>query len=346
MVKHILIVDDQHEVRRMLRAGIETLSPEFQVLDLPSAEESLVVISIQTVDLLVTDIRLPGMTGLELMEKVRKRNPGLKVILITGLPDPDVRRQVAEAGAEAFFIKPVQMAAFLNAVEKALGRAEIPLPAALPELETTPPVETLPERLANLRKELKAEAVILLNEWGEILAQAGELPDGEAESLLIPSLLSALSAGIRLSVSLNNPIPENLLFVRGKQHNLCAVNAGLAYALLVLLKPNKDFPTTLMETLYPAVQELLPMLQEPQESSFAVQEPAISVDEEGMIPQVEEGKLAEILSQETAQKIRPNELDQFWENLVEDSPTGASSNASVITYEQARKLGLAPEDSE
>jgi DNA-binding NtrC family response regulator len=103
MVKSILIVDDQHEVRRMLRAGIETLDPEFQVLDLPSAEESLVVISMQPVDLLVTDIRLPGISGLELMQKIRKRNPGLKVIVITGLLDPDLLSQVKQAGAEAFF---------------------------------------------------------------------------------------------------------------------------------------------------------------------------------------------------------------------------------------------------
>jgi FixJ family two-component response regulator len=345
MAKHILIVDDQHEVRRMLRAGIETLGPEFQVLDLPSAEESLVVISIQSVDLLVTDIRLPGMSGLELMEKVRKRNPGLKVILITGLPDPEIRRQVAEAGAEAFFIKPVQMAAFLDAVEKAIGGVEILSPAALPFLETTQPIETLPERLANLRQELGAEAVVLLDEFGKIVAQAGELPGGEAESLLIPYLLSAISAGVRLSVSLDKPIPENLLFVKGSRHNLCAVNTGLAYALLVLLKNEGDFPGPLVEKLHLAVRELLPMLEEPLSSLIKSQQPAITPEDELEIPQVDEGKLEEILGQESSPKFLPQELDQFWESLAEENLNSGSSNASVISYEQARKLGLAPEDS-
>jgi len=346
MVKHILIVDDQHEVRRMLRAGIETLGPEFLVLDLPSAEESLVVISIQPVDLLVTDIRLPGMTGLELMEKVRKRNPGLKVILITGLPDPDIRRQVAVAGAEAFFIKPVQMAAFLEAVIKALGAAEKATHTPIPDLEKTQADESLPEHLSNIRQELKAEAVILLNEWGEIQAQAGELPTGEAQTLLIPSLLSALSAGARLSVSLNNPVPENMLFIRGNQHNLCAVNAGPTYALLVLLKSSTGFPTTILDTLFQAMQQLLPMLQEHPDSSFVLSEPAISVDDDSITPQVEEGQLAEILNQESAQQIQPDELDQFWENLVKGNPISDSSNASAITYDQARQLGLAPEENE
>jgi FixJ family two-component response regulator len=345
MVKHILIVDDQHEIRRMLRAGIETLGPEFQVLDLPSAEESLVVISIQPVHLLVTDIRLPGMSGLELMEKVRKRNPGLKVILITGLPDPDIRRQVAEAGAEAFFIKPVQMAAFLDAVEKAIGEIEVLPPAIVPSLETTQPIETLPERLANLRQELETEAVVLLDEWGKIVAQAGELPGSEAESLLIPHLLSAISAGIRLSISLDNPVPENLLFIKGSRHSLCAVNAGLAYALLVLVKSNDDFPGPVVEKLHLAVQGLLPLLEEPLSSRVTTQPPVVPAEDESEIPQIEEGKLEEILSQESAPKFLPQELDQFWESLADDSLTSGSSNASVISYEQARKLGLAPEDS-
>jgi DNA-binding NarL/FixJ family response regulator len=329
----------------MLRAGIETLGPEFQVLDLPSAEESLVVISIQSVDLLVTDIRLPGMSGLELMEKVRKRNPGLKVILITGLPDPEIRRQVAEAGAEAFFIKPVQMAAFLDAVEKAIGGVEILSPAALLSLETTQPVETLPERLANLRQEFGADAVILLDEWGKIVAQAGELPGGEAESLLIPYLLSAISAGVRLSVSLDNPIPENLLFVKGRRLNLCAVNTGLAYALLVLLKNEGDFPGSLVGKLHLAVRGLSSMLEEPLTSLIKSEQPAIIPEDELEIPQIEEGKLEEILSQESTPKFVPQELDQFWESLAEENLNSGSSNASVISYEQARKLGLTPEDS-
>lgn len=345
MVKHILIVDDQHEVRRMLRAGVETLDPEYRVLDLPSAEESLVVISIQPVDLLITDIGLPGMSGLELMERVRKRNPGLKVILITGLPDANIRRQVAEAGAETYFLKPIQMAAFLEAVQKALAGFKISPASAPPSAVTIQKDNTLPERLTHLRQELEAEAVILLNEWGEILAQAGELPGGEAESLLIPSILSALSAGGRLSISMGNPIPKNLFFIKGSQHNLCTINAGKAHALLVLLKTVNKLPAPHVEALYMAVQELLPLLQEPLSSPIALQQSAIPLEEELEFHQVEAGKLEEILSQESVSKILPTELDQFWENLAEDNPISSSKDASVITYEQARQLGLAPEDS-
>jgi CheY-like chemotaxis protein len=345
MAKHILIVDDQHEVRRMLRAGIETLGPEFRVLDLPSAEESLVVISTQSVDLLITDIGLPGISGLELMQKVRKRNPDLKLILITGLPDPNIRQSVANAGAEAHFIKPVPMAAFLQAVQKALSEAGVPAPTAPQIQETTRPAETMPERLDNHRQSLEAQAVILLNEWGGILARAGELPGGASESTLIPSLLSALAAGGKLSISMGNSTPDNLLFIKGSQYNLCAIKAGMDYALLVILQSKTVFSTPLVEALYPAVQDLLAMLEGPLSPLVTLQQPEIPPPDESEVFQAENGNLEEILTEELAPKISPTDLDQFWDNLTENNPARNSSDAGVITYEQARKLGLTPQDS-
>ena len=71
----ILIVDDQHEVRRMLSTSLRTLGPEIEVVDVPSGEEALLVASRRPVDLLISDVRLPGLSGLELMARVHKRNP-------------------------------------------------------------------------------------------------------------------------------------------------------------------------------------------------------------------------------------------------------------------------------
>ena len=98
----VLIVDDHHEVRRMLHAWVQTLGPRYEVLAMPSGEEAILVASRQPVDLLVADFRLPGITGLELMAKIKRRYPDLKVILITGVVDLKIRRQVADAGADAF----------------------------------------------------------------------------------------------------------------------------------------------------------------------------------------------------------------------------------------------------
>lgn len=349
MIKHILIVDDQHEVRRMLRAGIETLDPEFQVLDLPSAEESLVVISIQPVDLLVTDIRLPGISGLELMKKVRRRNPGLKVILITGLLDPEIHRQVEQAGAEAFFLKPIQMAGFLDAVEQALGAGEpvnriesnYPDPvqeASIPTV-TAPQVLTLPELLTHLRQELKAGAVVLINDKGETLAQTGELPKGEIESLLVPALASALSAGTRVAISLKKAVPENLMLFKGSRYNLCVANTGLSYALIALVDNQAEFPGRIPSVVDAAVHNLLAMLEQPAPPPLQApyDPPKVETPDEDL------EKIEEVLGQVSNQIIDSDELDQFWENMQRESNVTGLGNPSILSYEQARKLGLTPE---
>jgi CheY-like chemotaxis protein len=339
MVKSILIVDDQHEVRRMLRAGIETLDPEFEVLDLPSAEESLVVISMQPVDLLVTDIRLPGISGLELMHKIRQRNPELKVIAITGLLDPELLSQVRQAGAEAFFTKPIQMTAFLDTVGQVLG---IEGPSG--HLETSLPAEakialSLPEHLTHLRQELNAVAVVLIDERGETLAQTGELPRGEIESLLVPALASVLSAGTRVAISLKKSVPENLLLFKGNRYNLCVSNAGSSYALIVLVDKTGDFPAQIPVVVDSAVQDLLSVLPQPLPATITTPTPAPEIE----VPDEDLENFEELLGRVSGNNMGADELDQFWENIAGKSLEATLGNASVLTYDQARKLGLTPE---
>ena len=81
------------------------------------------------------------MTGIELMHKVQKNHPQAKIILVTGQTDPRIRKEVAEAGANAFFIKPIPMADFLDAVERHLNLVETflpPEPIAVEEPEDPP----------------------------------------------------------------------------------------------------------------------------------------------------------------------------------------------------------------
>ncbi len=75
----ILLVDDQRQVSRVLRSALEVSSKDYIINDVSSAEEALLEISRGPLDLLVTDLRLPGMTGLELVERVLDINPQSQV---------------------------------------------------------------------------------------------------------------------------------------------------------------------------------------------------------------------------------------------------------------------------
>jgi CheY-like chemotaxis protein/predicted regulator of Ras-like GTPase activity (Roadblock/LC7/MglB family) len=124
-MKRVLIVDDAIDVCRMLQDTLKTAYPEVRVSVMPSAEEALLEASRFTVDLLVADIRLPGMTGLELVRKIRIRQPQVKVILMTGMTlDERLTQQANEAAPDVFIRKPLHIDTFLDAVESLIGDRE------------------------------------------------------------------------------------------------------------------------------------------------------------------------------------------------------------------------------
>ncbi len=79
----ILVVDDEAEVREILAETLEDFG--YAVLTAASGEEALPVLARDGgVSMVITDVRMPGMSGLELAEEVRQRWPGVKVVLISG----------------------------------------------------------------------------------------------------------------------------------------------------------------------------------------------------------------------------------------------------------------------
>ena len=76
MERNILLVDDQRDILRLLHATLDTLKIQgLKIFEAPSGEEALIESARHRVDLLVTDYKLPGMSGVELMHKVRARHP-------------------------------------------------------------------------------------------------------------------------------------------------------------------------------------------------------------------------------------------------------------------------------
>jgi len=105
--RRILIVDDADEARAVLAIALRTIAgAAVEVAE--SAEKALALLSDDPVDVLVTDIRMGGMSGLELMGALRDRGcwPAAGVVVISGESDPDLRRQALESGAALFFSKP------------------------------------------------------------------------------------------------------------------------------------------------------------------------------------------------------------------------------------------------
>src|SRR5262245_53925593 len=124
----ILVVDDEPDVealfrqqfRRDLRHGRFTM--EF-ALSAPQALELIEQAREVTLILILSDINMPGMSGLELLPKAREMRPDVPVILITAYGDADTKRKALENGAAALLTKPIDFGALREEIETRIGLA-------------------------------------------------------------------------------------------------------------------------------------------------------------------------------------------------------------------------------
>lgn len=115
MSVYILVVDDEPDIevlfrqqfRRELRAGYFQM--EF-ALSATAALARAVDIGPPTLILILSDINMPGMSGLEMLSKLRAQRPDVPVIMITAYGDAETRRKVIEQGAVGFLTKPIDFA--------------------------------------------------------------------------------------------------------------------------------------------------------------------------------------------------------------------------------------------
>ena len=263
----VLIVDDHQEIRTALRANLEALDSgvDLDLVDVPSGEEAIVEVVGTGIDLLIADIGLPGLSGIELFEKLKNTYPEMQVILITGLDDEDVHQQIAAIGADAFFFKPLKMPEFLNAVRKTMG-----LDPIIEELENLPKLtkknlsKDITSRIADLRGELGAISINIIEETGVIAAETGVVPDTIFETTVMPLLLNTFKTTNRISTFLGNENPDSVWYFSGESYDLFWSHIDEHYGLIVLtnsVTQNNDL-TWVLTTLDLAIKEIIEMIQD------------------------------------------------------------------------------------
>lgn len=344
----VLLVDDQKDIVRLLHSALQTLGHPLDLVDAPSGEEALLEASRRKVDLLVADYLLPGISGVELMRKIKARNADLKVIFISGMTERKARAEMLAAGAVALFDKPIPLADFLDAVERSLGLVRTIFPPESSKVAEEHR-QTLSELLGGFRQKVKADAVFLISDRGRVLARAGDLYDSSMEVSLLSALMAIYSAGMKVSRIIRQEGLDTYHVFRGGEHDLLLMPVDAAHALLLsgrnLAKAERMLQTVEgMLFVRGDVENILQSLGVSPVPEIA--EPAVPANEAGQPflyesnePEPEMDLDALFASSGTKKKV--DDLDAFWNDAVEK--TGSiPTNPDVITYDQASKLGLTP----
>lgn len=114
----ILIVDDEETIRLALRKFLRSRGYEVEVAG--SGDQAMQILDRESFSLMLCDVRMPGMTGVQVVPEARKKDQDLAIIMLTAVNDAATATEVLASGATDYLMKPVELADLQQAVDRAL----------------------------------------------------------------------------------------------------------------------------------------------------------------------------------------------------------------------------------
>ncbi len=114
----ILVIDDESDVRETIRMQLETAN--YNVLEAEDGEEAIKILrsenNIVNVGVILCDIRMPKVNGLECIQFFRQEAPGIPTVVVTAYPDPEMASDLMTRGVKDYLVKPVEREKLLGVV--------------------------------------------------------------------------------------------------------------------------------------------------------------------------------------------------------------------------------------
>jgi two-component system, NtrC family, response regulator AtoC len=120
---HILVADDDAAIRSLLKDFLE--EEGFKVTEATSGQEALASLQEGSHDLVLLDVRLPGMTGLDVLKQLREKEGEVPVILVTAFGSPNIAIQASSLGAYSYITKPFDLDDVLNNIQRFFERQQL-----------------------------------------------------------------------------------------------------------------------------------------------------------------------------------------------------------------------------
>ena len=119
----ILVVDDAPDTLELLQRNLE--SRGYRVFTAPNAMEAIKILGTTVVDLVITDLKMPGATGIELIRHIRENFRDIEVMMITGYPTIETAVKAVKSGAEEYLTKPFTDTELFSAVERVFEKVRV-----------------------------------------------------------------------------------------------------------------------------------------------------------------------------------------------------------------------------
>ncbi len=122
----ILVVDDEEDVRETLRLQLE--AENYNVIEAGDGEEAINILksgdNLTNCGLILCDIRMPKVNGIEYIDYLKKEAPGIPIVVITGYPDTEMAVALLNKGVDGYLVKPVDSERLMKLVNKLVAKGK------------------------------------------------------------------------------------------------------------------------------------------------------------------------------------------------------------------------------
>ena len=137
----VLLVDDEAAIRRALRTPLNELG--FQAFEASRGEEALQMVCVESYDVVLLDLQMPGIGGIKTLVRLRELAPRLPILILTVQDSEDLKVQALECGADDYITKPFSIRECIARIRSAVRRARTPeraedAPVQIGEIELQP----------------------------------------------------------------------------------------------------------------------------------------------------------------------------------------------------------------
>ena len=146
-LRKVLVVDDDPVVAKSFDRVLS--GKGYAVITASSGQEALNKLETEDYDVVFTDIKMPGMSGLEMTEQVKQKRPWLPVVIVTGYGSPDNEARAEAAGVSGFLRKPVSPEMLEGSAEKAFVEKDATVVSAEAEARMAWPETTIEQKAPN-----------------------------------------------------------------------------------------------------------------------------------------------------------------------------------------------------
>jgi len=336
----------------MLRSSLALSGRACSLIDVRSGEEALTELTRGPVHLLITDLRLPGISGYELLQRYKQLHPHARSIIFTDQPAQELQAEAEELGIVALFQKPIGTNFFLEAVDRALeaftGEDEA---NGIQRGQTQ--VEGILQQVLHT---LSADLTLLINANGEIIAQSGESEIPDLETTLI-SMTNAFNAGQKTSALLGSSYPGSIQYFDGNTHDLYLASVGTTHALVIILRSGQETikmgaivhygkraAGALLDLFIPG--GTAPLSPEHVNARQALEWKEFKVDEThpGAKDDSQDWTGSKLKAKSDA--ALKDDAEMYWRKMADDTSEFAVEDEDILTFREARERGLMTNDPE